>query len=161
MAGSEWALFGFVLLIMFVGVMGTVVPVLPGVPLIWIAMLVFAVVEGFARVDATFLVLCLAVVIAAEVADHLARAWGARRFGAGRAGVWGAVIGAILGLFFMPIGLILGPFLGALTGELLAGRTLEESIRAGWGGVVGTLGSMVMKFFVAVGMVMAFLIKVF
>ncbi len=88
------------------------------------------------------------------------RAWGARRYGAGQAGTWGAVIGALAGLFFLPLGLLLGPFLGALIGELWAGRSLEDSVRAGWGGLLGTLGSIVVKFAVAVAMTIAFVSKV-
>lgn len=157
---GQWIAFGVAVVLMGVGVLGTVVPILPGIPLIWISMLLFALFEKFARVDGTFLALMLLVTIAAEAADHLARAWGARRYGAGKAGTWGAVIGAIAGLFFLPIGLLLGPFLGALLGELLSGRSLDESFRAGWGGLLGTLGSMVVKFAVAVAMTIAFVVKV-
>lgn len=155
-----WVFFVVALLFMIVGALGTVVPVLPGLPMIWLASLGFALVDGFERVDWPFLGWLLLVTVAAEVADHLGRVWGARRFGAGRAGAWGAVIGALVGLFFLPVGLVLGPFLGALLGELLAGRTLPESVRAGWGGLVGTLGSMAVKVVVAVGMTVAFVVKV-
>ncbi len=155
-----WVAFGAALLLMVVGVLGTVVPVLPGVPLIWITMLLFGVLEKFQRIDAAFLAVTALVTVAAEVTDHLTRAWGARRYGAGRAGTWGAVIGAVAGLFFLPVGLLLGPFLGALVGELLAGRSVEDSLRAGWGGLLGTLGSIVVKFAVAVAMTVAFVVKV-
>ena len=156
----EWVSFGAAVLLMVVGALGTVVPVLPGLPLIWLAALGFALVDGFERVDGSFLGWLLLVTVAAEAADHLGRVWGARRYGAGKAGAWGAVIGALVGLFFLPVGLVLGPFLGALVGELLAGRTLPESVRAGWGGLVGTLGSLVVKFIVAMGMTVAFVVKV-
>ena len=156
----EWVSFGVAVLLMVVGALGVVVPVLPGLPLIWLAALGFALVDGFERVDWSFLGWLLLITVGAEAADHLGRVWGARRYGAGKAGAWGAVIGALAGLFFLPVGLVLGPFLGALVGELLAGRTLSESVRAGWGGVLGTLGSMVVKFIVAVGMICAFVVKV-
>lgn len=145
---------------MAVGVLGTIVPALPGIPLIWLTMLGFGFVDGFQRLDATFLVVLLGVTIAAEAADHLARVWGARRYGAGKAGMWGAALGAIAGLFFLPLGLALGPFLGALAGELLAGRSFRESVRIGWGSVLGALGSMVVKFVVALSMTAAFVVKV-
>lgn len=158
--GWEWTAFAFALLFMLLGVAGTVVPALPGLPLIWLAALGFGFVNGFERVDGTFLIILLVVTVAAEASDHLARVWGARRYGAGKAGAWGAVIGALVGLFFLPIGLIVGPFFGAFIGELLAGRTLVESVRAGWGGLIGTLGSMAVKFVVAWGMTIAFVVKV-
>lgn len=160
MEPGMWVAFGVSLLLMAVGVMGTVVPVLPGVPLIWLTMLGFGILDRFQRVDATFLVVMALVTAAAEVTDYLTRAWGAKRFGAGRAGTWGAVIGAMIGLFFLPFGLLLGPFLGALMGELLSGRSMQDSVRAGLGGLLGTLSSMVVKFAVAVAMTVAFVVKV-
>ncbi|HLT58639.1 MAG: DUF456 domain-containing protein [Limnochordales bacterium] len=160
MGGWEWTAFAVALLFMVIGVLGTLVPVLPGIPLIWLAALGFGFVDGFERVDWPFLGGLLLVTVAAETADHLGRMWGARRFGAGRAGAWGAIVGGLAGLFFLPAGLFLGPFLGALAAELLSGRPLEESMRAGWGSLVGTLGSMAVKFVVAVGMTIAFAVKV-
>lgn len=157
---GQWVAFGVSLLLMLVGVAGTVVPVLPGVPLVWLAMLGFGVVDKFERVDAAFLVVMAVVVAISEATDYLTKAWGAKRFGAGRAGTWGAVFGAVAGLFFLPLGLLVGPFVGALLGELLSGRSVEESVRAGWGGLLGTLGSIVVKFAVAVTMTAAFVIKV-
>lgn len=160
MEAAQWIAFVVSLLLMGAGVLGTVVPVLPGVPLIWIVMLVFGLIDKFQRIDATFLIVMALVTVGAELADHFTRAWGVRRYGAGQAGTWGAVIGALAGLFFLPLGLLLGPFLGALIGELWAGRSLEDSVRAGWGGLLGTLGSIVVKFAVAVAMTIAFVSKV-
>lgn len=160
MAVGEWIAFGVGIVVMLVGVAGTVVPILPGLPLIWLTMLVFGIIEKFERVDAAFLGITLAVLVAAEAADYASRAWGARRYGAGKAGAWGAVLGAFAGLFFLPVGLVLGPFLGVLIAELLAGRSPSESLRAGWGGLIGTLGSMAIKITVALGMAVAFVVKV-
>ncbi len=157
---AGWLGFGLATVVMLIGVAGTVIPVLPGLPLIWITMLVFAIFEGFQRVDGTFLAITLAVTIAAEVAEQLGRSWGARRFGAGRPGSIGAVVGSFVGLFFLPLGLFVGPFLGAAVAELLAGRDASDAIRAGWGGLIGALGSMVFKLVVAIGMTIAFVVKV-
>lgn len=146
--------------VMVAGIVGTVVPMLPGLPLIWVTLLVFALVEGFDRVDGTFLGVTLLVTVAAEAGEYYVRAWGARRFRAGRAGAWGAVLGALAGLFFLPLGLVLGPFLGALTAELLSGRNLPQALRAGWGGLVGTLGFLPVKLALAIGMTVAFVLRV-
>lgn len=160
MTAGLWIGFAVALIVMLVGALGTVVPVLPGLPLVWAAMVGFGLLEKFERLDWTFLGINLAVVVAAEVLDYYGRAWGARKFGAGKAGAAGAVVGAFAGLFFLPVGLILGPFLGVLVAELLAGRTADESIRAGWGGLIGTVGSIVLKIAVALGMTAAFIVKV-
>lgn len=160
MSPAEWTAFGIAICVMLVGVLGTIVPLLPGLPLIWLTMLIYAIVEGFKRVDAAFLGLTLGVLIAAEAADYLGRAWGARRFGASKAGALGAVLGSLVGLFFLPLGLVVGPFLGVVIAELLSGRTTSESVRAGWGGLVGTLGSMAVKLAVAVGMTIVFVVRV-
>lgn len=160
MGTTLWIVFGLTVVVMLVGVVGTVVPILPGIPLIWAMMLVFAIVEKFERIDPLFLVVTFVITAATEVADQLGRAWGARRFGAGKAGTWGSIIGGIGGLFFLPVGLVLGPFLGVLVAELLAGRSTSESIRAGWGGLIGALGSMGVKLVVAFALTVAFVIKV-
>lgn len=144
--------------VMFFGVIGTFFPSIPGIPIIWLTMLVYAIIEGFQEISWVFLVITLLVALAVQVAEHYARAWGAKRFGAGKAGMWGAVIGSFVGLFFMPIGLLLGPFLGAMIGELIVGRPVAEAARAGWGGLVGVLGSVVINFVVALSMLIAFVI---
>lgn len=145
---------------MLVGVAGTLIPAIPGLPLIWLAMLGYGLAERFHAMSPVFLLVVLLVVILSQVAEHYARAWGAKRFGAGRAGIWGAVIGSIVGLFFMPIGLLAGPFLGALVGELLTGRSTRDAVRAGWGGLIGSLGSVAVNLMVAIVLVVAFIIRV-
>lgn len=160
MGALGWIAFGVATLVMLVGVLGTVIPILPGLPLTWLAMLAFGAVEGFTRIDGTFLAITLAIVVGAEVADQLGRAWGTRYFGGGRAGSIGAVVGSIVGLFFLPLGLFLGPFLGATVGELLAGNEGPAAIRAGFGGLIGALGSMVVKLAIGIGLTIAFVVKV-
>lgn len=154
------AAFAVALLVMLVGVAGTLIPALPGIPLIWLAMLGYAWVEGFQEITWTFLLIALAVVALSQVAEYYSRALGAKKFGASRAGTWGAVLGSLAGLFFMPIGLLVGPFVGALLGELISGRRTDEAIKAGIGGVIGVLGSVVVNFILALGLVTAFVLSV-
>lgn len=147
-------------LVMLVGVAGTLMPALPGLPLIWLTMLGYGWYEGFQAMTIGFLGWTLALVVAAGLAEHYARAWGAKRFGATRAGTWGAVIGSIVGLFFMPVGLFLGPFLGALIAELAGGRSMNEAAKVGWGSLIGVLGGVAVNFVLALALLVAFLIKV-
>jgi uncharacterized protein len=148
------------LLVMIAGIVGTLLPALPGIPLIWGAMLVYGLVEKFHDMTPSFLVITFLVVAACQVAEQYARAWGAKKYGAGKAGAWGAVIGSIAGLFFMPIGLVLGPFLGAMLFELIAGRDTKEALKAGWGGLIGVLGSVAVTFIVGLGLTLSFVFKV-
>jgi uncharacterized protein YqgC (DUF456 family) len=150
-------IFWVTLAIMLVGLAGTFVPALPGLPIIWVAGLIYAIATGFHAVGWLYLAVTGVVVLLVQVAEQLARAWGAKRFGASNWGTWGAVIGSLVGLFFMPFGLFLGPFLGALVAELLRGRSLAEATRAGWGGLVGVLGSVVINVLVGVGLIIGFL----
>lgn len=144
-------------IVMLVGIVGTLLPALPGLPLIWLTALLYGWYEGFTAITWGYLGWTLAVVIGAQVAEHYARAWGAKRFGASRWGSWGAVLGSIVGLFFVPIGLVLGPFLGAALAEMMVGRPWSEAARAGWGGVLGVLGGVLINFLLAVGLFISFL----
>lgn len=146
--------------VMLVGTLGTFLPSLPGLPLIWLAMLGYGFVEGFREMNPSFLLAALLVVAGSFAAEQYARAWGARRFGAGRAGAWGAIAGSIVGLFFLPLGLVLGPFLGAIAAELLTGRSADEAFRAGWGSLLGVLSSTVVNIILALGLTVAFALKV-
>lgn len=156
----ERVAFLIALLVMLVGVAGTFLPALPGIPLIWLAMLGYGFVEGFREVTWTFLAISMLVVILSQVAEYYARALGTQKFGGSKAGAWGAVVGSLIGLFFLPIGLLLGPFLGALVAELASGRRAEEAVRAGFGGMVGVLGSVVVNVILALVLVVAFVIQV-
>jgi uncharacterized protein YqgC (DUF456 family) len=86
--------------------------------------------------------------------------FGAKRFGATRWGTVGAVIGTIAGLFFPFPGLLIGPVVGAIAGELIAGKRLVSAGRAGWGTVLGNLAGMIAKLVIALAMICWFLLTV-
>jgi len=116
----------------------TFFPFIPATFVLLGAVVLHEVLVGFSEMTLFDWAVFLALLGLALVADNLAAAWGARRFGAGRAGVWGAVLGAIVGAFTLgPLGLLIGPFLGALIFELASGRAGREALRAGFGGLVG------------------------
>ena len=134
-----WIGYGIVLLVMFVGVMGNVIPGIPGTPLILAGavghQLYFAgqgsVGWGWVAVLAAFGLLALGL-------DYLATLIGAKKLGATWKGMVGAVLGVIVGVFvFPPIGLIVGPFVGAMGFEWAFGREARESAKAGVGAVLG------------------------
>lgn len=139
-------------LLLILGVAGLIVPVIPGPPLMWVGMLLAARAEQFAHVGQKTLALLFVLMLIAVALDFIAGALGARRFGASGWAVFGAAVGAIIGMFFFPIGLIAGPFIGAVAGEVIAGRNLDAAGRAGIGATIGLLVGTVAK--VAIGIVM-------
>ncbi len=144
------------LLVFLVAAAGVIVPVLPGVPLVAVGALLSAWIMGFERFGIMPLIYVGVLAVLSQVVD-LAGTWlGSRFYGAGRAGVWGGIIGSFFGLFlFPPFGFLIGALVGAVVAEMLAGRPFEEAVRSGIGAFVGTLGGTVAKLMimVAVGFV--------
>lgn len=130
-----------------VGLLGAVLPLLPGIPLIFLGIWLIAGVDHYRHLGAGWLVGVAAVGTVGVLLDLLAGALGAKRVGASPRAVWGTLIGTLIGLFFGLPGLLLGPFLGALAGELSVGQTMERSARVGiaaWMGLIfGTVAKLV------------------
>ncbi len=126
-------------LLVVIGLAGTVLPALPGVPIILVGLLLMAWMDGFAAVSASTMVWLGVLALLSVVIDFLATAEGARRFGAGRLAILGATLGLLIGLFFGLAGILFGPFLGAVAGHLLGKANLEDSMRAGVGASVGVV----------------------
>lgn len=118
---------GLVLLAV-VGIIGSVVPALPGTPLNIIALLVtYFACPG--EISLTALVVLLVAGVVVMIIDYVAPMWLTKVGGGSRYAIWGSAIGVVAGLFFMPLGLIAGPIAGALVGELIAGSSVEKSIK--------------------------------
>ncbi len=131
-------------LCLIAGVAGCFLPVLPGPPLSYIGMLLLHF-TGRVQFSIAELVVMGIVVVVVQVLDYLTPLLGARAFGGTKWGSRGCVVGTIVGLFFMPPGIIVGPFLGAVVGELLSGRPMGQSLKAGFGSFVGFLFSTLLK----------------
>jgi uncharacterized protein len=145
-----WLLVGIGLL---VAAVGAVVPVVPGVPVAWLAAIAAGYLTGFERIDVSTLAWVGVLTLLAQGFDLLGNLIGAQRFGARRAGLWGGGIGALLGLvLFPPWGFLVGAWLGASGFELLAGRSGAEAMRAGLGALLGTLAGVAGKL-VVVGVI--------
>ena len=133
------------IVLVVLGVVGLVLPVIPGPVVILAGLIMAAWAEGFVYVGgATIAVLALLALVAAGV-DVLAGALGARRFGASRRAMIGAAAGAVVGLFFGIPGIILGPFIGAVAGELSLRKDLRASGLSGIGAWVGLVAGAVAK----------------
>lgn len=147
-----WIVAGIVLSV--VGIIGSVLPALPGPPLNYIALLILHF-SGRHEFTDRFLISWLIITLAVLALDYLIPIYGARMSGGTKKGIWGATIGLVAGIFlFPPFGMIIGPFIGAVIGEMLAGKDLNLAIRAGTGTFIGFIAGTVVK--LAVSIIMAF-----
>ena len=113
--------------LILVGLIGVVMPAVPGLPLMFGGMLLAAWAGGFSKVGAGMLITLGLLTAVSMGMDFWAAAIGARRVGASRLAVIGALAGTVFGLLLGPVGLLMGPFAGALLGELWHGRSLNAS----------------------------------
>lgn len=155
-----WAL---TILLMTLGLIGSVFPMLPDSLLILCgAYLSHFTVQPAHRVGWWTLGVLTALSILAHIVDFAAGAVGAKKFGASKWGALGGLIGAIVGLFFFPIGIFLGPVIGVVCAEiLLARRGLGPAARSSWGTLLGTTAGLVGKFVIDVTMIGIFVIAAF
>ena len=142
--------------LMVAGLIGAVVPMLPGTPLIMVGAVMYAVATDFTPVGGGRLAILAVLGLSGWAIEHLAGILGARRAGGGRAAVLGALVGAVIGLAFAPLGLLLGPIGGAIAGELLSGRDPAGSVRTGVGTAIGVVVGIVAHVAFAVTMVALF-----
>ena len=144
------------------GVAGTFLPVLPGTPLIAIGALLYGLVTHFQQITLLDFGLLVGLSILAEGLEYLMGVFGAKKFGANKAGLLGGTVGVFLGLIFMgPVGIVVGPFFGAILAELFTGRPFREAVRVGVGSLVGVLGGMLLTFLISLVMAGGGLIKIF
>jgi uncharacterized protein YqgC (DUF456 family) len=128
------------------GLVGCILPVIPGPPISYLSLLVLSWVKGWKPFSLTFLIVMAALTLVVLLLDYVVPAAGAKRYGASRFGVFCSVAGMIIGLFvFPPFGLFLGGFLGAMAGELYVGKGRNEALRAGWGVFLGNLAGIGIK----------------
>ena len=128
-----------------IGLIGTVLPLLPGVPLVFVGLALAAWVDGFQRVSEFTVVLLGLLTLLAILIDFVASAFGTKIAGASRWAFLGAALGAVVGIFFGPIGLFVGPFIGAVVLEVIATQNIERSLKAGVGASIGILLGAVAK----------------
>ncbi len=146
-----------VAILLFAGLAGLILPVIPGPPLLLAAFILAAWAEQFSHVGLNTLIILSLLCIFAVILDFVAGALGAKRYGASKAAIWGALLGAVVGIVFGPIGILLGPFVGAIIGELINGKHLQQAGRAGFGATLGMLIGMVAKLVIGLLMLILFL----
>lgn len=149
-------------LLIFAGLVGTILPGLPGTGLVFGGIVLHALYFGVDTIGMTTLIFLGAVTLFSFIIDWLASLYGAKRFGASRAGVIGSVVGGLFGLVFLSLpGLFLGAFVGAVVGELLlAKKNLNDSLKVGVGSILGFFAGTLIKLLLTLIMVIVFIVKI-
>jgi uncharacterized protein YqgC (DUF456 family) len=157
----DWTILWWLLVILLVlaGLAGTVLPAVPGVPLVFAGLLAGAWIGHFETVGWKSLGLFALLTVVAQVVDFIAAALGAKRAGAGTRAFWGATLGAFAGMFFGIPGMLFGPFVGAVLGELSGGSGWRQSGRAGVGTWLGMVFATAVKLAIAFLMIGIFLFQ--
>jgi uncharacterized protein YqgC (DUF456 family) len=141
----DFILISLGILFMIVGIIGCALPFLPGPPLNYIGILLLHFTTGFQFTN-RFLLIWAVITVVVIVLDYIIPVWGTKKFGGSKQGIWGSVIGLVAGLFFFPpFGIIIGPFLGAVIGELIAGKDSGAALKSGFGSFVGFLTGTILK----------------
>lgn len=140
------------------GVLGCVLPIIPGPPLSYIGLLLLHFTERY-QFSSKFLIMWAVITVVVYALDYLIPAWGTKRFGGSKRGVWGSIIGLVIGMFFFPpFGIIIGPFVGAVVGELTVGKDSGAALKSGFGSFMGFLAGTLLKL-IASGMMTWYFVK--
>lgn len=145
-------------LLVGVGMAGTVLPLLPGVPLVFAGLVLAAWIGGFVQVGWPVLLLLGVLALLSLAVDAAAASLGAKRVGASRAAILGAALGTLVGVFFGLPGLLIGPFAGAAAGQFLVRGDLGDAGRAGFGAWIGFLLGSLAKLALAATMLLIFVV---
>lgn len=151
---------GFIFIV--VGILGCFLPILPGPPISFAALLFLQWTEKAPFSSDTLWTWGL-LTVAVTALDYVVPIYGTKKFGGTKRGVWGSTIGLVIGLFFFPpIGIIVGPFIGAFLGEMSGGNVDNKTaLRSAFGSFVGFLVGTLLKLIVSAWMAWLFIINVF
>ena len=150
---TDYILVALGIILTLLGIIGCLVPVLPGPPLNFIGLLLLHFTR-FGQFSRWTLIILAGVAIAVTLLDYLVPVWGTKKFGGTKYGIRGATVGLIIGLFLGPVGIIIGPFVGAFIGEMLFKDDFSYAVKAGFGSLIGFLTGIGLK--LAASFVMTF-----
>jgi uncharacterized protein YqgC (DUF456 family) len=153
---TTYALWVLAAILIFIGIAGLALPALPGAPLLFGGLVIAAWAEDFVYVGTASLILLGFLALLTYVVDILAGVLGAKKFGASKQAMVGAALGALVGIFAGPVGILLGPFIGAVLGELMMRKELRHAGLAGIGATLGLLLGAVAKLALAFSMLALF-----
>ena len=141
----EYVLLILGLVLILFGILGSILPALPGVPVSWVGLLLIYLIPEI-KINYWILGITLVLTISIAVLDYILPSKGTKKFGGTKYGIWGTNIGLLIGLFFPPFGFVIGPFLGAFAGELIYNsKDTKGAFKAAFGSFLGLLASTFMK----------------
>lgn len=153
-----WVLISILLLL---GLAGVFIPGLPGLALIFLGILIYALVTDFANIGPAALIIFGLITTLATLSDYYGSAVGARLGGGRWWALAGSIIGAIIGVLAGgPPGLFIGAYVGALLGALYEGQSPHRAARTALFAIIGLVGATLVQFFVAVSLIITFLLMV-
>ena len=148
-------------LLIIIGILGSIVPILPGPPLAFCGLLLVHFTSKH-LFSIEFLILFGALAILSAVIDNVLPIYATKKFNGSKKGVWGSAIGLIIGLFFFPpFGIILGPMFGAFIGEISDGKSPNNSVKPAFGSCIGFLSSIFLRLALSIVMAYYFVVEVF
>lgn len=135
-------------LLVLAGIIGSIVPLLPGPPLGYLGLLIQQF-KSDPPFSVKFLIVWAVITILVTVIDYVIPLYGTRKFGGSKYGIWGCTVGLLAGIFFAPWGIIAGPFVGAFVGELLSTNKSGPALKAAIGSFIGFLFGTFLKLVVS------------
>ena len=150
---SDYILLILGIFLMIMGIIGCLVPILPGPPLSYLGLILLHLTR-FGQFTKPALITLGAIAVVVTILDYIVPIWGTKKFGGSKYGMRGATVGLIIGLFLGPLGIVLGPLIGAFVGEMLFRDDINYALKAGFGSLLGFLTGIGLK--LAASLVMTF-----
>lgn len=145
-----------------IGVIGCIFPAIPGPPLSYAALILLQFAKEEPVFSKSFLVKFAILTIVVSLGDYFLPLLGAKKYGTSKYGIWGAIIGMMAGIiFFPPFGMILGIFIGAILGELIAGKENSMAFKAGLATFIGSMTAILIKLSLSLVMAFYFFVYIF
>ena len=141
---SDYILLILGILLMIVGIIGCLVPVLPGPPFSFLGLILLHI-SRFGQFSTPTLITMGVITVVVTIMDYIVPVWGTRQLGGSKYGTRGATVGLIIGFFLGPLGIILGPLIGAFVGEMLFKDDINYALKAGFGSLLGFLTGIGLK----------------
>jgi len=162
LSAMEYGLILLGIIFTVIGVIGCIFPAIPGPPLSYAALILLQFAKEEPVFSKSFLVKFAVLTIVVSLGDYFLPLLGARKYGTSKYGIWGAILGMVAGIiFFPPFGMILGIFVGAIIGELIAGKENSMALKAGLATFIGSMTAVFIKLSLSLVMAFYFFVYIF